>query len=101
MFLHLQPRLDFPMSIKTFLNKTLQNIKTPDNANPDETISKLEDETVFLSGASEALKAVGALEEHRLTDKTLGVFKQKIALIEAQQKLTAEINGFNEEQAAE
>ncbi len=101
MFLHLQPRLDFPMSIKTFLNKTLQNLKTPENGNPDDIISKLEDESVFLSGASEALKAVGATEEHRLTDKTLGVFKQKIALIEAHQKLAAEIDGFNEEPAAE
>ena len=99
MFLHLQPRLDFPMSIKTFLNKTLQNLKTPENASPDDTIGKLEDETLFLGGAKEALQAVGATAEQRLVENTQGLFRQKIALIDAHQKLAAEIDAFNDAQA--
>lgn len=89
------------MSIKTFLSKTLQNIKNAESANPDDTIAKLEDETVYLTGAAEALKAVGATSEAGLTDKTLGLFKQKIALIESHQKLLNDIENFDDTPAAE
>ena len=82
------------MSIQTFLTETLKNIKIPDNS-PD-AVKKLEDETLYLDGASQALKAVGAIPEHQLTEKTRGLFKQKIALIEGQASLEQEIADFQE-----
>ena len=96
MFFHLLPRLpqEFRMSIKTFLTETLKNINLP--ANSPDAVKKLEDETVYLDGASQALKAVGAVPEHQLTEKARGLFKQKIALIDAQVSLQEEIANFDE-----
>lgn len=84
------------MSIKTFLTTALKNIATDADAPVADTLRKLGDEQIYLSGASEALKAVGAQGEHELTEATKALVKQKAALIESHESLLARIGAFDE-----
>ena len=100
MFFHLHPRLpqEQRMSLKTFLNENLKNLRSVDNLQPDVALQRLEKESVYLEGASAALKAVGANVEQQLTDKVRDVFTKKADLIKLVDKISDEVDGFEDEE---
>ena len=90
-FLHLHPRLpqDLRMSIKRFLLAALENLNT--SGKDPSLVDKMTRESVYLSGAAAALKAVGAAEPQQMTEQAKELFDRRIALETDRQALVERI----------
>lgn len=89
------------MSIQAFLTGILKNLRANDTAPSDEVVKKLDDDSLYLSGAAGVLKAIGATAEHGLTEETRSLFKQKIALVNAHQALVDKLQALDDAPALE
>ena len=84
------------MSIKDFLTDSLKGLRANDTTPSTDVVKKLDDDNLYLSGAAGALKAIGATAEHSLTEETRGLFKQKIALVNAHQSLVDKLDALDQ-----